>query len=49
MRKLKIYLDTSIVGCLYQETQLKKMTETLKLWEQIDIVTPTFLLQEGDD
>jgi len=35
MKKLKIYLDTSIIGYLYQETQPEKMADTQKLWEQI--------------
>ena len=36
MKKLKIYLDTSIIGYLYQETQPEKMADTQKLWEQIE-------------
>ena len=35
MKTLKIYLDTSIIGYLYQETQPDKMADTQKLWEQI--------------
>ena len=35
MKKLRIYLDTSIIGYLYQDTQPEKMAETQKLWEQI--------------
>ena len=36
MKKLKIYLDTSIIGYLYQETQPEKMTDTQKFWKQIE-------------
>jgi len=32
MKKLKIYLDTSIIGYLHQETQPEKMADTQKLW-----------------
>ena len=35
MKKLKIYLDTSIVGYLHQETQPEKMADTQALWELI--------------
>jgi hypothetical protein len=35
MKIPKIYLDTSIIGYLYQETQPEKMAETRKLWELI--------------
>lgn len=34
MRKLKIYLDTSIISHLQQENVPEKMRETLELWEQ---------------
>lgn len=34
MRKLKIYLDTSVISHLQQEDVSEKMCETLELWEQ---------------
>ena len=51
MKKLKIYLDTSIIGYLYQETQPEKMSETQKLWKQIkngvyEVVISDLLLVE---
>ena len=33
MRKLKVYLDTSVVSYLYQVDALEKMQNTLDLWE----------------
>ena len=33
MRKLKVYLDTSVVSYLYQTDALEKMQDTLDLWE----------------
>ena len=33
MRKLKVYLDTSVISHLAQEDVPEKMTDTLKLWE----------------
>lgn len=33
MRKLKIYLDTSVISYLYQEDVPEKMQNTLDLWE----------------
>ncbi len=33
MRKLKVYLDTSIVSYLDQQDAPDKMNETLRLWE----------------
>jgi len=33
LRKLKVYLDTSIVSCLDQQDAPDKMNETLRLWE----------------
>lgn len=33
MRKLKVYLDTSVVSYLYQTDALEKMQNTLDLWE----------------
>lgn len=35
MRKLKIYLDTSVISHLYQLDAPEKMNETIALWEQI--------------
>jgi predicted nucleic acid-binding protein len=51
MKKSKIYLDTSIIGYLYQETQPEKMADTHKLWNQIkkgfyDVVVSELLLEE---
>ena len=51
MKKLKIYLDTSIIGYLHQETQPEKMAETRQLWEQIkngvyDVIISNLLLEE---
>lgn len=34
MRKLKVYLDTSIISHLQQEDALEKTQETRELWEQ---------------
>ena len=34
MRKLKVYLDTSVVSYLYQLDTPEKMKDTLELWEQ---------------
>lgn len=33
MRKLKIYLDTSVISYLYQKDAPEKMQNTLDLWE----------------
>jgi predicted nucleic acid-binding protein len=51
MKKPKIYLDTSIIGYLYQETQPEKMADTHKLWAQIkngvyDVIISDLLLEE---
>ena len=35
MRKLKIYLDTSVIGYLDQQDSPEKMAETLNLWKHI--------------
>lgn len=35
MKKLRIYLDTSVISHLKQEDVPDKMTDTLKLWEEI--------------
>ena len=51
MRKQKIYLDTSIIGYLHQESQAEKMSETQELWKQIkngvyEVVISDLLLVE---
>ena len=51
MKILKIYVDTSIIGYLYQETQPEKMAETHALWKQIKngvykVVISNLLLEE---
>ena len=33
MKRLKVYLDTSVVSYLYQEDAPEKMQDTLLLWE----------------
>ncbi len=33
MRKLKVYLDTSVISHLMQEDVPEKMADTLQLWE----------------
>lgn len=33
MRKLKVYLDTSVISHLMQEDVPEKMVDTLQLWE----------------
>ncbi len=35
MKKLKIYLDTSVISHLYQPDAPDKMSETLALWKEI--------------
>jgi predicted nucleic acid-binding protein len=35
MKKLKIYLDTSVISYLKQNPDLEKMNTTLKLWDKI--------------
>lgn len=35
MRKLKIYLDTSVISYLRQEDAPEKMKDTLELWEDL--------------
>ncbi len=35
MRKLKVYLDTSVISYLYQVDSPEKMEETLQFWEMI--------------
>lgn len=52
MRKLKIYLDTSVISHLQQEDVPDKMQETLELWEQfkqredVEIVISRLVLNE---
>jgi len=33
MKRMKVYLDTSVISYLYQLDTLEKMKETRKLWE----------------
>lgn len=33
MRKLRVYLDTSVINHLEQEDVLEKMEQTRKVWE----------------
>jgi len=35
VKKLKIYLDTSVLGCLDQPDSPDRMADTLKLWDKI--------------
>lgn len=35
LKKLKIYLDTSVISYLKQDDAMEKMEDTLKLWEDI--------------
>ncbi|MCL2633976.1 MAG: PIN domain nuclease [Oscillospiraceae bacterium] len=37
MKKLKLYLDTSVISHLDQQDAFEKMQDTLKLWEEIKI------------
>lgn len=52
MRKLKIYLDTSVISHLQQEDVPEKMRETRELWEQfkqredVEIVISRLVLNE---
>jgi hypothetical protein len=51
MKKLKIYLDTSVVSHLDQQDALVLMTDTLKLWKTIqdnkyDVVISNVLIYE---
>lgn len=36
MRKMKIYLDTSVISYLQQEDVPERMKETLDLWKQFE-------------
>ena len=54
MKKLKIYLDTSVISYLDQQDAPERMAETRQLWEQIkagkfDIVLSDLTLAEIDD
>lgn len=52
MRKLKLYLDTSVISHLQQEDVPEKMHETLELWEQfmvrddIEIIISDLVIRE---
>jgi predicted nucleic acid-binding protein len=35
MKKLRVYLDTSVISHLQHEDAPEKITNTLKLWEEI--------------
>lgn len=53
-RKLKVYLDTSVISHLIQEDVPEKMADTRKLWEMFlngvyDVCLSTVTLQEIDD
>ena len=54
MRKLKIYLDTSVISHLQQEDAPEKMADTLRLWNMIqeevfDVVMSDVVFDELDD
>ena len=51
MRKLKVYLDTSVISHLMQEDVPEKMADTLQLWElflegMYDVYLSTVTLEE---
>ena len=51
MKKLKIYLDTSVISYLKQDDAPEKMADTLKLWDKIkagayDVITSDVTLEE---
>lgn len=46
MKKLKIYLDTSVISHLDQQDALDKMQETLRLWQ--DIIAEKFTVLVSD-
>ena len=51
MRKLKVYLDTSVISHLLQEDTPEKMADTLHLWEMFkqrkyDVYLSTVTLRE---
>ena len=37
MRKIKVYLDTSVISYLLQEDAPERMKDTLALWEQFEL------------
>ena len=54
MRKLKVYLDTSVVSHLLQEDVPEKMSDTRQLWEMFkngkyDVYLSTVTLEEVSD
>lgn len=54
MRKLKVYLDTSVISHLLQEDVPEKMTDTRKLWEMFkdgkyDVYLSIVTLEEVSD
>lgn len=54
MRKLKVYLDTSVVSHLLQEDVPEKMADTRQLWEMFkagkyDVYLSTVTLEEVSD
>lgn len=52
MRKLRVYLDTSVISHLQQEDVPEKMRETLELWEQfkerqdIEVIISDLVIRE---
>lgn len=54
MRKLKVYLDTSVISHLLQEDVPEKMADTRQLWEMFkagkyDVYLSTVTLEEIAD
>ena len=54
MRKLKVYLDTSVISHLLQEDVPEKMADTRQLWEMFkdgkyDVYLSTITLEEISD
>lgn len=54
MKKLKVYLDTSVISYLQQKDAPERMKDTLALWEQFeagkyDVYLPQVTLDEIDD
>lgn len=54
MRKLKVYLDTSVVSYLNQEDAPERMRDTLQLWElfrqgQYEVYISDIVIQEIDN
>ncbi|WP_300771780.1 hypothetical protein [uncultured Acetatifactor sp.] len=46
-RKLKVYLDTSVISYLQQEDTPERMKDTLALWKQFE-ANPSVLLGGGE-